>query len=174
MSETTYGPEVKWRYRSRESGFEKVGPLSLHWELNGDPISDDYIAEETEARDLWSKWIGWLRSGEGHFHPDLGEPMVSVYWGVHGGPEDATVEAAPHQVSEFYGQQNFLNFFSHPLNAETGEPLNWLRLPVADKLWRPGQSDKGGFIQEASGFKPHALQPAVDLRIFLAAGLDID
>jgi len=170
MAETTYSSDVRWRYKGRRSSFEKVGPLELVWELAGDPISDYYLAEETSADELWSQWIRWVRDGE-HYHSDLGAPWVLISWGVSGS-EEGTYEYAPHQHAPFDGD-NFLTFYMHPVNADTGERVNWLRLPVVDKLWRPGRSDKGGFIQEVSGFKPHALQPAVDLRVFEAAGLSI-
>ena len=170
MSATTYGPKVRWRYRSRRNDFAKVGPLALVWELEGDPISDDYLPEETSAHELWGLWIRRVLEG-GHYHPEFGAPWVQIYWGVEG-EEEGTFESAPHQRPPFDGD-NFLTHYTHPVEAETGERANWLRLPVLDKLWRPGRGDKGGFTQEASGFKPHALQPAVDLKIFEVAGLPI-
>ena len=59
--------------------------------------------------------------------------------------------------------KDFLSFFTWPEDAETGKPLNWLELPVVDKLWRPNRADKGGFIQEATSWKPSILQPYVYL-----------
>jgi len=44
-------------------------------------------------------------------------------------------------------------------------------LPVQDKLWRPGQAGKGGFIQEATGWKPAILQPFVYLQSLLETTL---
>ena len=48
-----------------------------------------------------------------------------------------------------------------------GERLNWLLLPVEDKLWNAKQANKGGFIQEATGWKPSILQPFVYLPALL-------
>ncbi|NER28870.1 MAG: hypothetical protein F6J89_14840 [Symploca sp. SIO1C4] len=59
---------------------------------------------------------------------------------------------------------DFLNYFTSPVHFKTGEPLNWLSLPVVDKLWNNQRADKGGFIQEATGWKPSILQPFVYLR----------
>ncbi|MQS05680.1 hypothetical protein FNX48_000345 [Streptomyces sp. IF17] len=54
----------------------------------------------------------------------------------------------------------------------TGEPVNWLRLPVVDRSWNAKASQKGGFVQEASGWKPSALQPTMNVvEIARAAGL---
>ncbi|PGH48164.1 hypothetical protein [Streptomyces sp. Ru87] len=54
----------------------------------------------------------------------------------------------------------------------TGEPLNWLRLPVLDRGWNDTVSSKGGFIQEVTGWKPAPLQTTVDVRqLAAAAGL---
>ena len=49
---------------------------------------------------------------------------------------------------------------------EAGRQLNWLTLPVADKLWRPGRPDKGGFIHEMTGRKPAPLQPYLHVSMF--------
>lgn len=39
--------------------------------------------------------------------------------------------------------------------AKTDNPLNWLGLPVVDKLWRSRRANEGGFIQEATGWKKY-------------------
>jgi hypothetical protein len=44
-------------------------------------------------------------------------------------------------------------------------------MPADDKLWRANAADSGGFVQEATGFKRSALQPALDLRVLEAAGV---
>lgn len=50
--------------------------------------------------------------------------------------------------------------------------MNWARLPVMDRGWNKTAADKGGFIQEATGWKPSALQPTMPyLAIGRAAGL---
>ncbi len=44
-------------------------------------------------------------------------------------------------------------FFTRPKDPETREPLDWLSLPVVDKLWNSQRAHKGGFIQQATGWK---------------------
>ncbi|MFI8365303.1 hypothetical protein ACIGD1_34765 [Streptomyces sp. NPDC085612] len=68
--------------------------------------------------------------------------------------------------------RHFLTWYTHPLHAATGEPLNWLRLPVVDRGWNASVGDRGGFIQEATGWKPSPLQPTMNvIEIGRAAGL---
>jgi hypothetical protein len=58
------------------------------------------------------------------------------------------------------------------VKALGGEEINWLRLPVVDKLWRADRGDPGGFIQEETGFKPSPFQSALDLRVLVLRGAD--
>jgi hypothetical protein len=176
VSALTYDAETVWRFTSRQSGVEKVGTLRLWWEVESDPITDDFLPEETGPRELWDAWIRGVRERE-RYHHALGAPWVPIGWFV-AGEDSATFEGAPF-VEDMYPdlatrpREDFLTYFTPPEDANTGEQINWLRLPVAEKLWRPGQGDKGGFITEVSGWKPSPLQSAVDLRIFEAAGLQI-
>lgn len=55
--------------------------------------------------------------------------------------------------------EDFLTVYAWPESA-AGERVNFNRLPVRDKLWQ-GQADKGGFIQEATGWKPAPLAPVM-------------
>ncbi|WP_229919816.1 hypothetical protein [Streptomyces minutiscleroticus] len=71
-----------------------------------------------------------------------------------------------------YKEENFLTHYRPSIDAATGEPINWLRLPVLDRGWNAATADKGGFIQEATGWKPAPLQPTMDVvQIGRAAGL---
>jgi hypothetical protein len=56
------------------------------------------------------------------------------------------------------------------MNADTGERLNLLTLPVVDKLWDHTHADKGGFIQSATGWKPSVLHPFVYLPTLMGSG----
>jgi hypothetical protein len=69
---------------------------------------------------------------------------------------------SPHSGEEVE-REDFLTFYDWPIDMVTGERLNWLTLPVVDKLWRDKRMDKGGFIQEATNWKPSILQPFVYL-----------
>jgi hypothetical protein len=146
-----------------------IGELELVWELYGDPISDDYLPYEISADELLEQWLTWVWKNKA-FDRKLGVPHVPIAWFVHG-ESSATFEGAP-PIDPLDRDDHFGTFYTHPTEERSGEALNWLRLPVRDKLWRPGQGDKGGFIQEAIGFKPSALQPALDLRLLGVAGVD--
>lgn len=121
------------------------GPLSLYWEVSCDPISDDYTLEEASAADLWREW---RRRYPGD--------VKQIHWFVQS--DDGVFEAAPG--SEM-GSRGFVSFYAWPHYAN-GTLARWTDLPVVDKLWRPGRLDKGGFIQEHTGWKPSPLQSVMD------------
>lgn len=168
MSLTTYPADTRWRFISPR-GTEKIGTLSLYWELPNDWISDDDTPETAEARELLERWLRWLWDAK-PFSEELGVPHVPINWSVDG-QDSATYEKAP-SIVPYDRAETFATIYTHPENEQTEEPINWLRVPVKDKLWRPGRGDKGGFIQEVTGFKPAALQPTFDLRVLSAAGVD--
>lgn len=69
------------------------------------------------------------------------------------------------------GEDTFGKFFTTPRNAATDEVINWNRVPVRDKLWNADRDDKGGFFQQATGWKPSPFQPSVYLPgVLKAAG----
>lgn len=174
MSTLTYQPDTTWRFTSKgPRRVEKVGALELWYELMMDPISDDYTSDDIEAGELFDRWLGAIVDGQ-RWHPHLGAPYVSIGWYVHG-EDSATFEGAPFTEDLYareHPKEDFLTFYTWPENVDTGERLNWLRVPVRDKLWA-GHSDKGGYITDVTGWKPHALQDAVDLRVFEAAGVSL-
>ncbi len=54
----------------------------------------------------------------------------------------------------------------------TGERVNWNSLPIPDAHWTPDQADRGGFVQEVTGWKPSSLQPFVNVELLArSAGL---
>ena len=154
----------RWRvpFRGREGSWE--GPLVAYWEVELDPISDDYTPDEISAQELLRKWAARVSER----HPD---GLIPIYWFVES-REAGKFNAMPFAYDHFEGKhgiENFLDFFGWPEHAATGEPLNWLRLPVVDKRWNKRQANKGGFIQEATSWKPSILQPYVYLRALLRA-----
>lgn len=162
MSET-------WKWRNKQNGYEFEGDLLLGWEVNGDPVSDDYTGDEISAVDLLCAWAG-------RYYPEAvaetlyGPGAVKIHWYIAGEP----FEAAPFSpdVWTLDSEEDFLTFFTWPTNAKTGERLNFNTLPVKDKQWTAEQADKGGFIQEATGWKPSPFQPVMYVpTVFAAAGL---
>lgn len=152
-------PDVVWKVRSLASSHDWAGPLIAYWEVHLDPMSDDYTPDEISAVDLFRMWAGRLREQR----PD---PLIPIYWFVES-PGQGKFERMPFQYPQNLGitapAEDFLTFYTWPISSTTGAPVNWLTLPVADKLWRKGHADKGGFIQEATGWKPSILQPMVYL-----------
>lgn len=124
------------------------GPLALRWEVHGDPISDNYDPAETSAAELWATW---RRRYPGD--------RLSIYWSVRG---EGIFESAPG----FGGVlgEDFLTFYTWPRDS-AGRPIRWADLPVMDKRWTPDRADKGGFVQEHTGWKPSPLQTQMDVAI---------
>lgn len=154
-----YPAHTQWTFRSRQySGVERTTPLHLSWEVSGDPITDDYTSDEISAQELWDKW----------FPEYAKDGTAKIYWSVGG---DGTFEAAPFSV---HGRpyEHFLSIYTWPVHTDTEEPLNWARLPVRDKVWNRKRADKGGFIQELTGWKPSPFEPVFHAEtIAKAAGL---
>lgn len=133
--------------------------MVLYWEVSLDPISDDFTPKEISAPELFSRWARRVRE-------KYRKGLIPIHWfvDVHG-ENVKTFEYMPFQFQHLRPaiREDFLTFFSWPVVVKTSKPLNWMELPVIDKLWRPGRGDKGGFIQEATGWKPSAGQPFVYL-----------
>lgn len=135
--------------------------LHLYWELNWDSITDDYYVDEISPIELWRMWIKKSL-------PDVraeqlyGPGARRIHWFVGGG---TCFEGAPFQDerNEPHVGSNFLDHYTWPRDPETREPMIWSALPVVDRLWRPGRGDKGGFIQELTGWKPSPMQAFVNI-----------
>lgn len=169
-----------WSFRTR-SGYSRTTYLCYFWELDGDPMTDDYTVDEISAGELWKAWTGRYahdKRAEMLWGPDA----AAIHWFVQG---DGVFEYAPFRDitymttstgpddfaagSESERARNFLNDFTWPVDTTTGSRLQWSRLPVIDKVWRGTNlpklhATKGGFIQEVTGWKPSPLQAFVNLR----------
>lgn len=144
-----------YSWNLRRHDVERTGDLTLYWEANGDPVSDDYYSDDTSARELWRIWRKRYPVDE-RAEERWGKGAVRISWFVGG----EVFEAAPHAINlSDYDPETFLDTFTTPIDVTTGEPIQWTRLPVEDKLWNENRADKGGFIQEATGWKPSPLQP---------------
>lgn len=159
-SHLPYPPGTVWTYRSRYADFERRGPLCLTYEITGATLSDDYTPDEASALDLWSRWYPqYAANGE-----------AKIWWSVQDdGSTGLGSESAPFVDPDL---DDFLTSYSWPEHAETGELLNWSRLPVRDRQWNKKQADKGGFIQELIGWKPSPFEPVFQAELIAkAAGL---
>lgn len=145
-----------YSWKSRRHGADRIGELALLWFVYNDALSDDYDSSEVDARDLWRIWRDKNPIDE-QAESRWGEGAVRISWLVSG---DASFEGAPFAVDiSGYESETFLDHYTNPIEVATGDPIQWTRLPVEDKVWREDRSDKGGFIQEATGWKPSPLQP---------------
>ena len=145
-----------YSWKTRLRNVNRIGELTLLWEAHGDPISDDYLGDEVSARELWRIWRERYPIDE-QAEARWGVGAVRILWLIAG---DAAYERAPHAVNiSGHDTDTFLDHFTMPIEVATGDPIQWSRLPVEDKLWRDERYDKGGFIQEATGWKPSPLQP---------------
>jgi hypothetical protein len=138
-----------WTFSSRRSDFEQTVDLRLAWEVTGDPVSDYYTPEESSAAELWSIWRG-----------QYPEDRLDIAWFVRG---DNVAEFAPRAGLGASGD-DFLTYFTWPVDTD-GNLLRWTDLPVEDKLWNSVGANKGGFIQEHSGWKPSPFQQQMDVAV---------
>ena len=155
---------TSYEFKTRENGYEWNTPLTLIWEVNGSPMSDDYLPDEIEAVDLLRKWADRYEETDG---------WVSIAWFVESVDlTSGVLEGAPfqsHRYPEFPDMDNFLTVFTWPVDSSNGEPLNWFDLPIEDGAWNERKSTKGGFIQEATGWKPAHFQDRVHVPTLFAA-----
>jgi hypothetical protein len=129
-----------------------TAPARLTYELPGDSISDHYSSTEVGAFTVYKEWRDYLRGG-------AAPGYLPITWYVDGA---AIFESAdPTRVGS---GDHYLDHYSLPADPATGRPVALIDLPVHDKRWTPEWSDKGGFIAEATGWKPRPLQTYVDLK----------
>jgi hypothetical protein len=89
------------------------------------------------------------------------DDSAAIHWSVVG--EHIGSEFAPF-VERAISNENFLTFYTWPVD-EAGNRLRWFDLPVLDKLWREGDTETGGFIQEFTGWKPSPFQQQMDVAL---------
>lgn len=174
-----------WTFTNRHSQYARTTPLWLSWEVACDPITDDYLPDEITPEDLWRRWLDY-HSADEKAEAIFGHGAFEISWFVEG---PGTCEGAPlcdtristhymrqhpdawddeQSIAECLEERHFLHHFTWPRDPTTGVRLQWSRLPVIDKVWRTKNLPdphtlKGGFIQEATGWKPAPLQPFVNV-----------
>ena len=179
-----YPHDRVWEWFSRRTGILRQGPLVLHWRMAGDSISDGYSPQDIRPEDLWCLWINELHELH-RTDQRMGDGWVPVQWFARGMTVGISAGLEPEATDLYFRaavltghrvrvceQQQFLAHFTWPRCVVTGEPVNWLRVPVFDKQWTVARADSGGFVQEATSWKPSGLQPRVHLPTLAAsAGL---
>ncbi|MFD8782592.1 hypothetical protein [Kitasatospora sp. NPDC059599] len=164
-----YPPGTQWTFHNlRHPTTTFRIPLHYQWEPDGGWITDDYDPEDISARQLWDQWVKQVDTRLSARNDQARPGDVIISWYVTGqGQDHGVFEGPPFELpslTSYTIPENFSTFFSTPLHAETGEPINWLRLPVLDLGWNSHHSDKGGFVQEVLGWKPSPLQPTMNVR----------
>lgn len=146
-----------WKVGSRRSSYTWEGSLLAYWEVDFDAMSDDFSPHEVDAHELFERWVKVVQG-------KYSNGLIPISWFVKC-KEHGKLELMPFQFKYFTGttEKDFLDYYTWPEDSVTGERLNWLTLPVMDKLWDSEHGDKGGFIQSATGWKPAILQPDVYL-----------
>ena len=48
--------ERRWTFRAQQGGARRETALELYWEIDGDPITDDYTPDEADAVNLLGRW----------------------------------------------------------------------------------------------------------------------
>ena len=139
--------ERKWRFRSRDGGFEKISPLWLYPEINGSSWVDE--AEDQSGVGQLAYFIAWIRR---RYPEQWKADAVPIFWSVRG---DGVFEIAPNNARDIIGK-NFLTVFTPPVDARTGEPLNWWRLPV--------RNDRFPAFAKALGWLPSPFEEFAPLR----------
>lgn len=175
-----YPPGTQWTFQARGTSYNQTVELALLPELDGDHLTDEYVPADITAPELWAMWVKKFADAQHKARPDDYDPgEVRIHWTVTTPSRGNVFELAPHsydtraaRTSPYTPHDNFGTIYNPPVHAVTGEPMNWLRLPVLDRGWNDTVGNKGGFIQEVTGWKPSPLQPTVDVRqIGAAAGL---
>lgn len=139
------------RFRTR-NGYERVEPLTLYYEVALDPISDDWTPDEIGAHDLLTRWYQRVTR--------RGDRLARIYWYVSG---PSTFESAVRDNYE--GEPDgswFGDYYTQPYDLSDGQYVTLESLPVIDKGWRASRADKGGFIAEATGWRPNPWDRWVD------------
>lgn len=138
---------LTYKFFNRKLKRELEATSEAHWEVSFDPISDDYTPSEINAYQLFKQWIKRVQIK----HPN---GLIPIFWFVNvKGESVSTFERMPFQfehIQDDIPNEDFLTFFTQPFAADTKQSMNWLTLPVIDKLWNSRRADKGSFIQQAT------------------------
>lgn len=134
-----------WNERSEE--------LYLYGELDGSSCVQN--CDSDDDRQQLDFYVRWIKANDPEW---LAADAVPIYWSVL-----PIGETAPYQPT-FTARvgspvEDFLSFFSWPVDADSGEPLDWFRLPV--------RQDRFPELAEAIGWIPSPLQPIAPLQSIL-------
>lgn len=146
MTTAQYG-ERRWRYRNRDSGYEFANRLHLEPEIEGSPMVGDL-----DTRDGAEQLAAFAHYVEQRMPADWAANAVRIHWFVSS--DDGQFSGAPW--TDLLGGDDWLTEFTWPVDAETGERLDFFRLPVV--------MDRFPAWAEALGWTPAPFTPTIPLR----------
>lgn len=180
-----------FNYRGGNHTLHESVPLRLVPEVEYAPVEDDYAPDEVDAWEMFDIWRREVQRA--HERRQESDPygfgdvlrdgdLLAIHWWVdsiprknHGHLFSETLHCT--QTNKRYARarargtalqrNDFEHHFTRPVNAVTGEPINWSRLPVGGGVWsrRDPMNWKGSYIYEATGWRPGPFQSEVSLRL---------
>lgn len=143
---------MKWRFASRESGYVREVPLHLSPELCCSPMVDDYYEEPGEEQ--FRVYVEYIQQ---KYPEQWKADAVDIYWSVDS-MSGGIGETAPFQRSpgSYQPVDDFLTWFSWPVDSRTGARLDWFSLPVVNTRFEAWA--------KALNWTPSPLQPTCPLR----------
>ena len=156
----------KWRASTPEdapvytvtsrTGRVHFGEFRLVYEVDLDPISDDYYWDDVDPKQLFREWFKKVdRKHGGKYRGGI----VPIYWFVEGPGVFEFAQREQHGLIS--PRDGFLSYYGKPVTP-SGRVVEVHDLPVIRKRWDAGQADKGGFLPVATGWEPHPMQADVD------------
>ncbi len=151
-----------WRFRSRGGACEHVATVWLYPELDCSYCVDD--ADDQSGPGQLAYYVEYVRRD----YPEWWEDdAVPIYWSVRGEP--GIYEYAPNCALHVLHEdglpdENFLTFLTPPVDAKTGEALNWWRLPVRNTRFPA--------FAKALGWLPSPFQHFAPLRSIITNATD--
>ena len=144
-----------WQSIANPSYYFEGMPV-LIYELNYETMCDDFDCNEVTAHDMFAIWANRLKKDDRYKNG-----LVDIHWFATI-PGAAKFERVPFQYDHLAEIRSYPE--RHWLTAYDSDPINWLKCRIKDKRWRaPQNGESYGFIQDATGWKPSALQPFVFL-----------
>jgi hypothetical protein len=162
--------DTLWTVENRDGKYTRDTTLWLEYEVAGSIMGDDYSLNDMSPDEMFREYVREFTDSKLDSENDLPSGYAHITWSVIG--KDLGPELAPFQPDRWPSMpeyEDYLTFFKWPVNAATGERADFLTMPVRSMQWNRTQRDRGGFIEEATGWKPAALQPCVFLPGVLAA-----
>ena len=110
-----------WRYANRESGSEFTNRLHLEPEIAGSPMIGDLDIDDGDGQ-----LAAFARYAERRMPDEWAADAIRIHWFV--ASDEGQFSGAPW--TDLLGGPSFLDEFTWPVDADTGERLDFFRLPV--------------------------------------------